>query len=232
MAKERLLSHEEARQFYDWLGAGLDLQRVFEDPAMDALLAHADFEQARAVVEFGCGTGRLGARLLRGHLAARATYEGFDISRAMVDLTRARLEPWMDRARVHLTDGTLRLPLDDRSCDRFLSTYVLDLLGQDDIRTVLREAGRVLVPDGRLCLATMTFGERLPSRIVNSVWSAIHSASPRLVGGSRPIRLEVFTRSEWQVLHREVVCAFGMCTEVLVARPPRRPRCRQWRRRP
>lgn len=215
MKESRILSHEESRTFYDAFGSKQDLQRFYEDKALDALLGHAFFERANAVVEFGCGTGRLAERLLREKLSARAAYDGFDVSPTMVGLAESRLKPWAGRARVHLTSGVPTLSLADAAGDRFLSTYVLDLLGEDEIRTALMEAERVLAPEGLLCLASLTFGKSLPSRIVSRVWTAVHSRSPRLVGGCRPLRLEQFIPPGWLVAHREVVCSFGICTEVL-----------------
>jgi ubiquinone/menaquinone biosynthesis C-methylase UbiE len=213
----RVLSHQEAKAFYDRFGRKQDLQRIYEDPAIEVLLRHAAFESASAVVEFGCGTGRLAERLLREQLPGRATYLGLDISRTMIELTRARLEPWADRAKVQLTEGLPGLPVADRDCDRFLSTYVLDLLSEEEIRSTLHEARRVLAPGGLLCLASLTFGQTLPSRLVCRIWTTVHSLRPRLVGGCRPLRLEAFTGSDWQVLHRQVLCTFGICTEVLIA---------------
>ncbi|MGB8224189.1 MAG: class I SAM-dependent methyltransferase, partial [Polyangiales bacterium] len=213
----RVLSHDEARAFYDGFGRKQDLQRIYEDPAVDVLLRHADFETARAVVELGCGTGRLAARLLRERLPTDATYVGFDISQTMVELARSRVEPWAARANVQLTAGSPTLPVSDGACDRFLSTYVLDLLGEDELRGTLSEARRLLAPGGLLCLASLTFGETIRSRLATGVWTAIHTVSPRLVGGCRPLRLGAYTGSDWRILHREVVCAFGICTEVLIA---------------
>ena len=213
----RVLSHQEAKAFYDRFGRKQDLQRIYEDPAIEVLLRHAAFESASAVVEFGCGTGRLAERLLREQLPGRATYLGLDISRTMIELTRARLEPWADRAKVQLTEGLPGLPVADRDCDRFLSTYVLDLLSEEEIRSTLHQARRVLAPGGRLCLASLTFGHTLPSRLVCRIWTTVHSLRPRLVGGCRPLRLEAFTGSDWQVLHRQILCTFGICTEVLIA---------------
>ena len=213
----RVLSHEEARAFYDRFGRKQDLQRIYEDPAIEVLLEYASFESARAVVELGCGTGRLAARLLKQCLPSDATYIGFDISRTMVELAQDRVAPWAGRAEVQLTDGSPSLAVGDHSSDRFLSTYVLDLLGEEQIRAVLREAQRLLVPGGLLCLASLTFGQTPVSRLVSRSWTAIHSLNPQLVGGCRPLELASFIGPEWRILHREVVRAVGICTEVLIA---------------
>jgi ubiquinone/menaquinone biosynthesis C-methylase UbiE len=215
---EHVLSHEEAKAFYDRFGKKQDLQRIYEDPAIEVLLRYAGFQTACAVVELGCGTGRLAARLLEELLPDDSKYVGLDISETMIDLAQGQIAPWGDRARVQRTNGPPTLPVGDGAFDRFLSTYVLDLLSEEDIHAVLREARRVLAPGGRLCLASLTFGQTLPSRLACRAWSAIHALRPRLVGGCRPLHLEAFIGRDWQTLHREVVCTLGICTEVLVAR--------------
>jgi ubiquinone/menaquinone biosynthesis C-methylase UbiE len=215
---ERVLSYAEAKAFYDRFGKKQDLQRIYEDPAIEVLLEYSSFQTACAVVELGCGTGRLAARLLDEILLEDAKYVGLDISRTMIELAQGRLESWADRARVQQTDGSPIFPLSDGGFDRCLSTYVLDLLSEEDIHAALSEARRVLAPGGRLCLASLSFGQTLASRLTCRAWTAIHSLSPRLVGGCRPLRLDEFIGSEWQILHREVVCTLGICTEVLVAR--------------
>ena len=106
----RYVSHEQARRFYDRIGRGQDARPVSERRALDALAAQGDFGRAAAVVEFGCGTGRFAARLLRERLPDGATYLGVDVSPRMVALAGAALAPWPDRARVVLTDGDVRLP--------------------------------------------------------------------------------------------------------------------------
>ncbi len=214
----RVLSHEEARAFYDRFGKKQDLQGIYEDPAIAVLLEYAGFQTACSVVEVGCGTGRLAERILEELLPDDSKYVGLDLSQTMIDLAQGRVAPWGDRARVQRTDGSPTLPMNDGAFDRFLSTYVLDLLSEEDIHAVLREARRVLAPGGRLCLASLTFGQTLPSRLACRAWSAIHALRPRLVGGCRPLNLEAFIGRDWGILHREVVCTLGICTEVLVAR--------------
>ena len=161
-SSDRYLSPEQAKRFYDRLGSRQDWQSFFENPGINEMIGHADFDSAHSVFEFGCGTGALATRLLQHHLPADARYVGLDISGKMVSLALERLKPWSGRARVYQTDGSPRIPEPDSSFDRFVSTYVLDLLAPDFIERLVSEAHRVLVPGGKLCLVSMTFGASPP----------------------------------------------------------------------
>ena len=112
-----VLSHKEARAFYDRFGAKQDLQSFYEDPAVERLIAHADFANASAV------------------------------------------------------------------------------------------------------LVSLTFGETPVSRLLCRAWIGLHSARPQLVGGCRPLHLQPFLKASWELIHHEVVCTLGVCSEVLVTSP-------------
>lgn len=216
----RSLSYAEARSFYDRLGRGQDLVGRPEDPAVEALLGHADFGRARAVVEFGCGTGRLAARLLAHELPAGATYTGFDISATMVRIARARLSHFGPRAWVVHTSGRPVLPLEEGSCDRFLATYVIDLLSDADGRTVVEEAHRLLRRRGLVCLTSLTAGATPVARAVEAAWLAAYRLRPQLVGGCRPVDLAALVGPGWRAVHRETRCRWGLCSAVVVAEKP------------
>ena len=183
----RFITHQQARRFYDRIGRGQDARPLSERRALDALAAQGDFGRAAAVVEFGCGTGRFGARLLREELADDATYLGLDVSPHMVSLARAAVAPWPGRASVELTDGAIRLPVPDESADRVVSTYVLDLLSPADATAFVAEARRVLRPGGRLALASLSPGRTAPARLVTRLWQTVWSLNPALLGGCRPL---------------------------------------------
>lgn len=214
----RTLTHDEARRVYDRIGAWQDTQRFYEDRAVEMLVAHSQFGQAERVLELGCGTGHVAERLLAHHLSPDARYVGIDVSPEMVRLARERLEPFGERALARLTDGSLPLAEPDASVDRFLSTYVLDLLPEDEIRAVVGEARRVLRPGGLLCVSSLTHGVGPLSRVVVAAWSALHALSPRLVGGCRPVDLLRYVRAEdgWKLRHHERVAPFGVPSQVLV----------------
>src|SRR5271157_5204312 len=67
---------DDARRFYDRFGSRQDTQGFYENPAFDDLVKHADFEHARSVLEFGCGTGSFARRLLETVVPADARYIG------------------------------------------------------------------------------------------------------------------------------------------------------------
>lgn len=219
----RMLTTGQARAFYDRLGKIQDTQSFYEDRAVEALIDHADFEDACVVYELGCGTGRIAERLLRDHLPENAWYRGVDVSSTMVELARQRLAPFDDRAQVTLTEGELTIDAPETSIDRILSTYVLDLLPADDVRTFIDECNRVLTWDGRLCLAGLTEGSTRLSRAVTGVWKRVHRLRPEWVGGCRPLKVVDFlSPGEWDILHHETVVSFGIPSEVLIAQPRRR----------
>jgi hypothetical protein len=47
--RSRHLAPEEAKRFYDRLGSGQDWQRLYENPAISELIAHAAFDSAHCI---------------------------------------------------------------------------------------------------------------------------------------------------------------------------------------
>jgi SAM-dependent methyltransferase len=213
------LSRDEARRAYDRIGPLQDAQAFYEDRATRRLHEHGDFRSARAVFEFGCGTGRFAAGLLAEQLPPEARYRGVDLSPRMVELARARLAPWAARAEVRLSDGGPPSDEPAQAWDRFVSTYVFDLLPVPEIEAVLREARRMLRPGGMLCTAGLSTGVGPGSRAVAHAWSWLQARAPSLVGGCRPLDLLPLLPSvDWRVVHHSKLVAFGVTSEVLVAR--------------
>ena len=215
-----MLNHEQAKAFYDRFGEKQDAQAFYEDAATEDLIDHAEFGDAHEVFEMGCGTGRFAESLLQHHLPLSAHYHGIDLSETMVELARKRLGAFDTRVRVTLSNGTMALDAHDSSIDRVITNYVLDLLSTEDIVAFLREASRVLTSDGRLCLVGLTPGRGVLAGLVSTVWKVIHRIRPQLVGGCRPLSLIDFLgQTKWTILHRRVLTAYGIASEVIVARP-------------
>ncbi|MBO0766045.1 MAG: class I SAM-dependent methyltransferase [Hyphomicrobiaceae bacterium] len=96
----------------------------------------------RRTVDIGCGE----ARLTRHLQALGHTVVGIDASRSLVAAARAA-DPAMD---IRLANAAA-LPLDDASVD--LAIAFMSLQDVDDMPGAVREAGRVLEPGGRFCVA-------------------------------------------------------------------------------
>lgn len=212
--KRRGLSHTEVETFYDAFGVRQDNAGYYEDVTLEELTRFAKFESATAIAEFGCGTGRFAATMLSVN---EASYWGCDVSATMIELSRKRLVKFGERTALWKSAGGVTLPLQDESCDRFVSNYVLDILSAQEIDSVLREARRVLKPDGLLCLTGLTHGKGLLSKAWTAFWNLRFDLNPKWVGGCRPVALMEFL-DDWELLHRAVVTTGGVTSEVVVGR--------------
>jgi len=215
-----VLSRAETEAVYDRIGRWQDVLAFYELPAFDALTMHGAFDEAHAVYEVGCGTGRLAERLLRSHCPPGAQYEGVDLSAGMVQAARDRLARFGERATVRRADATLGIDSPNGSQDRVLATYLLDLLSIGDAHALLAEAHRLLRDHGLLCVAGLTWGASVVSRTVSGLWDVVHRCVPRWVGGCRPLRMRsLLDPARWRVRHHAVVTAWGVPSEMLIAAP-------------
>lgn len=215
---ERLFSVQQAARFYNRLGGALDTQAFYEKPAQDDLAVHLNLENCRAVVEFGCGTGRFAAQLLERVMPPDAIYLGLDVSGTMVGLATRRLARYGSRAQVMLTDGTPQLDCGAQTSDVFISCYVFDLLPEQAIRAVLSEAHRILVPGGMLGVVSLTHGPTFFSGRVTATIQRLNTLSPWLTGGCRPIDLRCFLSDQnWSIAYTNTVNSYGVPSQIVAA---------------
>jgi ubiquinone/menaquinone biosynthesis C-methylase UbiE len=132
------------------------VQRAAYRPVHDAVLRALRQLRPRRVLDVGCGTGLLAARLRRELHAA--TVVGCDFSAGMLRHAHAR------RTHVAWVQGdACRLPLSASSFDAVTSTEAFHWFPDQD--AALREFRRVLVPGGRLLLGLVNPRSRLLSRL-------------------------------------------------------------------
>ena len=137
----------------------------------------------------------------------------------MVRLAKDRLARFGPRARVEKSDGGARMDCPDDAFDRFICTFVLDLLSDADAQAVMREAHRVLTAGGLAGLVSLTNGKTPIARMITTVWNGLRAASPMLVGGCRPIEiLRLVPAPDWKIEYQNVVTPFGIPCEIVVAR--------------
>ena len=207
---------------------GRDASGGYGGPAVEALLSMAAFADAESCVEFGCGQAKLANLVLAEHPSLR--WSAVDQSPEMVALARAAMRPHGRRFAVALTGGEPEAAAVPQRVDRFVSTYVLDLLSEDDMLRVLELARRALHPErGLLLLSGITWGWRDSPRtcLTTALWSLVYRVKPRVVGGCRPQRLEPYLKAKgWTVVRTARTRPTGfpwMMSEVICARPPPPP---------
>jgi len=133
-------------------------------------------------------------------------------------LAGRRLRRYSGRVELHLSDGSLHVPLENNAFDRFVANYVLDLLSPKDIDLAVHEARRLLAPGGLLCLTSLTPGATAPARLLTRVWQGVWSLRPELVGGCRPVQLAGHLDPHlWTTRYHAIVTSFGISSEIVVA---------------
>lgn len=113
---------------------------------------------ARSIVDVGCGTGHLLGLVAERYRSSAQSLLAIDLSQNMLDQSRSflrrtgRLFPFVSFQRADCRS----LPLKDASCDLFVSSYLFDMLPEEELTDALSEMRRVMKPGGQALLLTMT----------------------------------------------------------------------------
>jgi ubiquinone/menaquinone biosynthesis C-methylase UbiE len=201
-------SSVRAERYYDAHAADYDrkmtaTERRFLGPQREWAVSRA----RGVVLELAVGTGL--NLPLYGDAVSRVI--GIDLSEQMLRCARARVQALGLADRVELRRGDVsRLELPDASVDTVLSTY--SLCSVPDPGRVLREARRVLRPDGRLVLV-----EHGPSRsrVVRGLQRMLNPLTVRLVADDV---LRLATQAGFAMVDAAQTGALGLVHRV-AARP-------------
>lgn len=115
-----------------------------------AILRHAGLEPGMAVVDLGCGSGRLAAALSR---AFDVSYLGLDVVPALLDYARTKAP----KAYRFVLNRALSLPVEAASADMLCAFSVFTHLLHAETYLYLEDAHRALRPGGRVVLSFLEF---------------------------------------------------------------------------
>jgi ubiquinone/menaquinone biosynthesis C-methylase UbiE len=203
------IARSDARHVYNRLGERLEQSRRFEELAKTQALEWLAVEPGQRVLQVGVGTGIEHAALAA--VAGDGPVVGVDLARTMLELTYRRTASPLCEA------DAIALPLASGTFDRIYSAYMLDLLPADDLLPVLAEFRRVLHPQGRMVLVSLTEGVDPASHLFIAAWKLGFRLDPRRLGGCRPLNLQRLLGIAGFASERRVIVQRGFPSEVLLA---------------
>ncbi len=207
---------EEAKRLYDRISRVYDLFTwAFERKYANMALSHLSIKEGEAVLEIGFGTGHCLKRIAQSVGKSGKAY-GIDISSGMLEVAKRRLEKTglMDRVELFLGDAAT-LPYGDNTFDAVFMSFTLELFNTPEIPTVLIEIKRVLKPNGRLGVVSMSRENGQSAMLRLYEW--VHRKWPKYVD-CRPIYLEVSLREVgFNICKKEKLKLFGLPGEIIVA---------------
>ncbi|MCP8312169.1 MAG: methyltransferase domain-containing protein [Candidatus Methylarchaceae archaeon HK02M1] len=205
---------EEAKEIYNKLSKFYDYFTIFERRYSERTLDLLSIKRGEIVLEIGFGTGRYLKRMAELVGMTSKAY-GIDISLGMLEVTKKRLKKagLMDRVELYCEDA-LQIPYEDDMFDAIFMSFTLELFDTPEIPIVLEEARRVLKPNGRLGIVSISNedGESIPLRVYK--WA--HQNFPKHID-CRPIYVEKSIKSAgYEVRCKERVKMFGFPIEIVI----------------
>jgi demethylmenaquinone methyltransferase / 2-methoxy-6-polyprenyl-1,4-benzoquinol methylase len=147
---------EKIQRYYSWRASNYDAGAGFEVVHHTEALRLANVQEGQRVLDVACGTGRGTVGLVQA-VGAEGRVDALDLSEAMLDQARAKLEKRGLGNRVHFKQGNaIELPYPNETFDLVYNGYMFDLIPLDGFLPILKEMRRVLKPGGKLVLVNMS----------------------------------------------------------------------------
>ncbi|HUX47556.1 MAG TPA: methyltransferase domain-containing protein [Dehalococcoidia bacterium] len=161
---------EEAKRSYNRISRYYDyLTGAFERKYAEMALERLSVSEGETVLEIGFGTGHCLKRITES-VGPKGKAYGIDISTGMMEISKERLEKADLEDRVKLFCGdAANLPFDDSVFDAVFMSFTLELFDTPEIPKVLEQIKRVLKPEGRLAVVSISKenGESIFLRLMN-----------------------------------------------------------------
>ena len=192
-----------------------DLKYAGPEWMLDAIRGAAGDCEGLAILDLGCGSGLVGARVSKR--AAELT--GVDMSPEMIELARAR----NIYDRLEVAEITEWLERDQTLFDLIISCDCLIYFG--DLGPITRAAARRLKPGGFLAIS-MERGDSYPYHLTDTGRYTHHPDHVRDVAANSNLRVakldENFLRMEYDEKVMGLYAVLGKCPEAGPERPARR----------
>ncbi len=205
-------SYDRMSRFYDYVAGG------FEQKFNKMALKQMNIKEGETVLEIGFGTGHCLKQIAEA-VGEEGRVFGIDISSGMLAVSRRRLEKAGLWRRVELTcDDALKMPYASNQFDAVFSSFVLELFDTPEIPKVLAEIRRVLKPNGRVGVISMSKAGGNSRHLRLYEW--LHQRFPQYID-CRPIYLEQSIKDAgFGIQHKERIHLLGLPGEFVIGTKP------------
>lgn len=138
------------------------------------------------ILDIGVGTGDMFYKIVR--LNKEGYNVGLDISLQMLFKAKKKLNDKIKSKTILILGNAFNLPFEDNSFNYIFSSYVFDLLPEEEFENVTKEVNRVLKKNGKVVIITMSFGYKW----YNKFWFLIAKYFPDLLTNCRPVNLKPY----------------------------------------
>ncbi|MCB8946044.1 MAG: methyltransferase domain-containing protein [Ardenticatenaceae bacterium] len=202
-------NYDKLSGWYDWLaGAG-------EVKAQRAALKLLQPQPGERLLEIGFGTGGNLVALAQAMQPGGRVW-GVDVSGGMCRVARGKIGA-AGVSNVCLCQGdALTLPFGAHSFEAIFMSFALELLPAAEMPLVLRQCGRVLGENGRICLTAMS--QTSQPTIMSKLYQWGHRQWPATID-CQPIDVpRVVAQAGFQVVHEQYLSMWGLPVAIVLGR--------------
>jgi ubiquinone/menaquinone biosynthesis C-methylase UbiE len=161
---------------YDFWG------KLTESKAIEKAVSIFDSSNDMKVLDVGVGTGQLFERVIK--INKNGINVGLDLSLEMISKAESKLKPSFNNFSLTIGNA-FHLPYKAQSFNFLFSSYVFDLLPENQFGKVIDEFKRVLKPASGGIMITMSRG----TKWYNKFWYLLAKYFPKLLTNCRPVDL-------------------------------------------
>ena len=166
--------------FYDFWGW------LTERKASKIAIKLAEIKNKSSILDVACGTGEMLKKIIK--LNPDGKNIGIDLSPDMITKAREKLNK-LNKKNFELAEGdVLNINFPDNTFDVLINSYMVDLMPTETFNKIANEFFRVLKPNGKIIIATFSFG----TNKIHKFWYWVAKKFPNLLTGCRPVSFKEY----------------------------------------
>jgi ubiquinone/menaquinone biosynthesis C-methylase UbiE len=209
-----MTSFNQIKKNYDRLSRWYDLIEGWgEKTICDCAIRLINIQPGEKALEIGSGTGSNVLHI--SHSVKDCEIIGLDLSFKMCRQARMKAEGKNDSLLGITNANAIQLPFPKKHFDALLLLFTFEIIPEKYFPLVLNECKRVLKPNGRLCIGSMS-AEKLDHIMMQLyLWSTIHF--PQIVD-CRPIDLKSILKiAGFEISINQFQSLWGLPVRILLA---------------